>query len=275
MPVSVALVLLAILVAVAAFAVLVRRIARMNLYQPNSNEAASARLAADLAMEEVSIDGGCSGWFFHNTEGRAPLVLFFGGRGNCASGMISAFEQLGYWDMADGANFMMIDYPGYGKSPGHPSQKSIFAMARAAYDYAVSRADVDPSRIIVEGYSLGTGPATYLASQRDIAGLVLLAPYDNGISLYNSKYDIFHGPMTLFVTQKFDSAAYAEHVTVSPLIITSPSDEMISHTLSESLAAHFPHPADVRLVPGLSHVHYLESSEVRSLIGAYVHAASS
>jgi len=260
---------------VACFAILVPLIARTYLYHPNSNAAASAVLAADPAMEQVSIDKIYSGWFFHNAEGRAPLVLFFGGRGNCASGMILSFENSQCWNMAGGANFMMIDYPGYGESSGRPSQKSIFTMARAAYDYAISRADVDPARIIVEGYSLGTGPATYLASQRDVAGLVLIAPYDTGLSLYNSQYNIFHGPMSLLVTQRFDSASYAEQVDVSPLIITSPSDEIIDHTLSEALATHFPQPADLHLIPTMSHFTYLASTEVRSLIGAYVTAATS
>jgi len=263
-----------VVAAVACFAVIVQHIARTYLYCPNSNKAASAVLAANPAMEQVSIYGMYSGWFVRNTEGRAPLVLFLGGRGNCASGMILSLDHSQYWDMTSGANFLMIDYPGYGESPGRPSQKSIFIMARAAYDYAISRVDVDPEQIIVMGYSLGTGPATHLASQRDIAGLVLLAPYDTGVSLYNSQVDIFHGPMTLLVTQRFDSASYAEQTEVSPLIITSPSDEIIDHTLSEALATHFPRSADLHLIPGLNHFTYLDSPEVRTLIAAYVKAAA-
>ena len=264
-----------VVAALAAFNIAVPQIARYYLYHQNSNGAASAALANNPAMEQVSIDGMYSGWFYHNAEGRAPLVLFFGGRGNCASGMILSFDNSHYWDMAGGANVMMIDFPGYGSSPGRPSQTSIFAMARAAYDYAASRPDVDPARIIVEGYSLGTGPATYLASQRKAAGLVLIAPYDTGVSLYNSQYNVFHGPMKLLVTQRFDSAAYAEHVAVSPLIFTSPTDEIINHTLSEALATHFPQPADLRLIPGMSHFTYLDNPDVRSLIGAYITASTS
>ena len=264
-----------VVVVIVCFAIAVPLIARHYLYHPNSNGAASAGLAADPAMEQVTIDGGCSGWFVHNATRRAPLVLFFGGRGNCASGMILSFEHSGYWDMAGGANFLMIDYPSYGSSLGRPSQTSIFAMARGAYDYAASRPDVDPARIVVEGYSLGTGPATYLASVRKAAGLVLIAPYDTGVSLYNSQVGIFHGPMKLFVTQRFDSASYAEHVSVSPLIVTSPTDEIIDHTLSEALATRFPQPVDLHLVPGMSHFTYLDNPEVRCLIGTYVQAATS
>jgi len=255
---------------VGCFAVLVPQIAQAELYYPNQDPAASAALASNPTMEQVNISGMYSGWFVHNADGPAPLVIFFGGNGNCASRMVSDFDHLGYWDMTGGANFMTIDYPGYGQSQGRPSQNSIFAMARTAYDYAASRSDVDPARIVVEGYSLGTGPATYLASQRNVAGLVLIAPYDNGVSLYNSQFDIFHGPLTLLVTQRFDSAAYATQVAVPPLIITSTSDTTIRSALSETLAAHFPQSTDIHLLSGLGHEDYFNSSEVRALIGAYV-----
>ena len=271
-----------VVAAIACLAVLVAQIAQVELYYPNSDEVSSAELAADPAMEHVSVDGAYSGWFVHNADGRAPLVLFFGGNGNCASRLVSSFETTGFWQMEAGqpstsvrTNYMMIDYPGYGQSSGRPSQNSIFAMALAAYDYAASRPDVDPARIIVEGYSLGTGPATYLASGRNVAGLVLFAPYDTGVSLYNSQFDIFHGPMTLLVTQRFDSASYAEHVAVSPLIITSTSDATIDHTLSEALATHFPQPADLHVLSSLGHEDYFDSTEVRALVGAYVEEALS
>ena len=259
-----------VVAAVGCLAVLVPQIAQAELYYPDQDPTASAALAGNPAMEQVTISGMYSGWFVHNTDGVAPLIIFFNGNGSCASRMIDDFDRSGYWDMTGGANFMTIDYPGYGQSQGRPSQNSIFAMARTAYDYAASRPDVDPERIIVEGYSLGTGPATYLASQRDVAGLVLIAPYDSGVSLYNSQFNIFHGPLTLLVTQRFNSAAYAAHVAVSPLIITSTSDTTIRSTLSEALAAHFPQSTDIHLLSGLGHEDYFSSAEVRALIGAYV-----
>jgi len=148
-------------------------------------------------------------------------------------------------------------------------------MVTVAYDYAVSRSDVDPARIVVEGYSIGTGPATYLASQRDAAGLVLIAPYDNGIDLYNSQLDIFHGPLTLLVTQKFPSDQYAREVSVSPLIITSTGDRTINHTLSEALATHFPQSADLHVLSGLDHEDYFGSTDVQTLIAAYVEEVAS
>ncbi|MCL2736671.1 MAG: alpha/beta fold hydrolase [Propionibacteriaceae bacterium] len=258
---------------VACGAVLIGVMADSALFHPNQNQSAYQILVADPTMEQVRIAHGhdtYTGWFVHNTDGTAPLVIGFLGNGECAASRVERDESAGLWPTYAGYNYMVIDYPGYGTSSGHPSQDSIFSMAVAAYDYAVARADVDPTRVVVEGYSLGTGPATYLASQRDVAGLVLIAPYDSGVSLYNSQVNIFHGPLTLLVGFRADSKTYAESVRVAPLIVTSTADTLIDHTLSEHLATHFPIAAHLHVLSGLTHNQYLTDPEVLDLIHGYL-----
>ena len=77
-----------------------------------------------------------------------------------------------------------MDYPGYGLNDGLPSATGMYEEALAAFDYAVARPDV--SQVIVGGYSIGTGPAVYLAANREAAGLFLMAPFANGYDLYNN-----------------------------------------------------------------------------------------
>jgi pimeloyl-ACP methyl ester carboxylesterase len=250
------------------------QLAPFALFHPNRDAGAEARLAADERMERVTLGDGSTGWFVHLADSVAPLVIAFGGNGQCAARTVDGYDQLGYWPMLAGANLLVVDYPGYGTSPGRSSQDSIFVLATAAYDYAVARAEVDPTRIVVQGYSLGTGAATYLASQRPVAGVVLVAPFDTGISLYNSVLNVFHPPLTWLVTQRFDSARYAASVAVAPLIITSTSDELINHTLSEALAARFPHSPQFHLLDGLRHNDYFDDPQVRDLIGAYIGQAT-
>ena len=56
-----------------------------------------------------------------------------------------------------GLNILIIDYRGYGKSRGQPSEAGIYKDAVAAYDYLLTRQDIDRSRIIGYGESLGSG----------------------------------------------------------------------------------------------------------------------
>ena len=84
---------------------------------------------------------------------------------------------------------MIIDYPGYGLSDGKPSDKTMFDSALKVYDYANQLDCVDEDNIVVLGYSIGTGVATQVASQRNVNGLILVAPYDEALSLYNVKHN--------------------------------------------------------------------------------------
>lgn len=147
----------------------------------------------------------------------------------------------------------MVDYPGYGLSEGKPSEKTMFQTALAAYDYAVNLDTIDKNNVVIMGYSIGTGPATYLASQRDVKGLILLAPYDCALSLYNNTLDIFHGPVRLLARYKFDSKTYAQNVLISPLIIASQNDEVIPFALSENLSKHFPESVNFITLKGVFH----------------------
>ncbi|MCL2700533.1 MAG: alpha/beta hydrolase [Phycisphaerae bacterium] len=80
-----------------------------------------------------------------------------------------------YYRMFDSAgyNVLAYDYHGYGTSEGSPSEEATYADIDAAYDYLVTQAGVEPSRILVLGRSLGSGPATDLAMRKPVGGLIL------------------------------------------------------------------------------------------------------
>lgn len=71
------------------------------------------------------------------------------------------------------ANLLLVDYRGYGGSGGKPSMGNLFSDGRAIYDYLKTRPGVDPDRIIVHGFSLGSFVAASVASQRSVSGVVL------------------------------------------------------------------------------------------------------
>ena len=103
----------------------------------------------------------------------APTVIFGHGNG----------ELIDYWPEAlqnfnqMGIGLLLVEYPGYGRSGGTPSHKSITGAFVAAYDALLSREDVDPSRIILFGRSLGGGAVCALARQRPSAALILMSTF--------------------------------------------------------------------------------------------------
>ena len=82
------------------------------------------------------------------------------------------------WELADdGYTVAAVDYPGYGLSDGSPDEKGCYRNVHRLYDWLVEKRGFKPEDIVVNGFSIGTGPATELAATRPCGGLILEAPF--------------------------------------------------------------------------------------------------
>ena len=70
-----------------------------------------------------------------------------------------------------------VDYPGYGLSDGSPDEAGCYRAVHRLYDWLVETRGFRPEDIIVDGFSIGTGPAIELAATRPVGRLVLEASY--------------------------------------------------------------------------------------------------
>lgn len=136
------------------------------------------------------------GWLY-NQHINAPLIIFFGGKAQNSSNTVLNFLNNNAFQYFNNYSFLMVDYPGYGLSEGKPSDTTMFKAAEKIYDYTKTLT-VNKNNIIIMGYSIGTGIATYISSKKDINGLILIAPYDEALSLYNANINIFYGPLKIF-----------------------------------------------------------------------------
>jgi len=219
------------------------------LYMPGRRElAAEESLRQAPGVEEISLPGDqgqtLHGYFLKTADAPAGLVLYFGGNGELAAGRMNTLMMQNTDSLLKGYHFMMVDYPGYGNSEGEPTEQSILAMADAAMSYALSRADVVPERVVIAGYSLGTGPAAYLAAKNKSAGLVLMAPFYNGEELVAdyvastlNASDIIHRVAALFARNKYPNNRHAETTQVPALVIAGLGDTLVPFHHAERLAA--------------------------------------
>lgn len=218
-----------------------------------------------IKNDEVNL----SGWFWNigNKEGKNPLVIFFGGNAQNSSNTLYNYYQSGTMkDVFSNYNLMLIDYPGYGMSKGKPSDDSMFIASKYIFEYATKMSEVDIDNIVIMGYSIGTGVASYCASENDASGLILVAPYDKALSLYNDAIDSFHGSVASLAKYSFDSSTYAENVTEPTLIFTSKKDEVINYKHSLDLAGHFSKLDDVVILENVNHNGYFSQTEVLNTI---------
>ena len=239
-------------------------------FHPTHDKEAYKELEQIEIAEKININDKLYGWLIHNSVNeKAPLLIFFGGNmqnsSNTCLNIIK--EEIKYFGKY---NILIIYYPGYGISLGTPSNKTMFKMAKEVYDYALTRKDVDKDKICVLGFSIGTGVATYLASERDIDGLILIAPYDKALSLYNNCLNIFHGPLKILARYKFESIKYAKDVKVSPLIFSSYDDEVIDYNLSVNLSNYFSNIYEFVTLDNVGHNEYFSQKIVLEKIKGYL-----
>lgn len=69
------------------------------------------------------------------------------------------------------------DYEGYGASAGKPSSAAACRDIEAVYHYLTGEKGISPAEIVVIGFSVGSGPACYLAEKYPVGALVLEAPF--------------------------------------------------------------------------------------------------
>ena len=77
----------------------------------------------------------------------------------------------------EGYTVAAVDYPGYGLSDGSPNEKGCCRNVHRLYDWLVETRGFKPEEIIVDGFSVGTGPAVELTATEPVGGLILEAPF--------------------------------------------------------------------------------------------------
>ncbi len=131
-----------------------------------------------------------------------------------------------------GLAVLAVEYPGYGRSQGSPSQEAITEALVTAYDTLVARDDVDGERIVLFGRSLGGGAVCALAAQRPSAALILLSTF-TGIRPLARRY---LAP-TVLVRDPFDNLDVVRQYDGPVLVMHGTADELIPHTHGQTLSA--------------------------------------
>ena len=184
------------------------------------------------------------GWLVKAAGTRAPLVIYYGGNA----------EELS-WQMAEpwpaGWSLALVNYRGYGESGGNPSEAALFGDALAVFDALVQRPDVDASRVVVVGRSLGSGVATYLAAERPVAAVVLISPYDSMTAVARRHYPWL--PVGMLLKHPFESASRAPGIRAPLLAIAGGRDGIVPPAHSRRLVEAWGGPKRLVEIGGAGH----------------------
>lgn len=237
------------------------------------NEVAYELIMKHEGIEKIEIDtsvGTCGGFRYQGDNPHNTTVVYFYGATQCAEEVMLVGEGICNPSGTEKCNLVILDYSGNGRSTGTYDEKNMKKMLLEAYDILLEQEYMKNQRIVLYGYSLGTGLVNYVASQREVDGIVLIAPYCNGYDLYNGLVNIFHGIFKVYVPFKMNAQHFAKSIDIVPLIISSVDDEMVPHDSSVRLAQSYPNGAQFYALEGLAHSEY-GTDEVFELVSDYLH----
>ena len=240
------------------------------LFQPKSISTAGAQAFVKGNVEALEVTTGdgvhLRGWLVRNSSASsAPLVIYFGGSGSESSEMLAQAKTLA------GRSVALLNYRGFGLSEGTAGHAAVLSDALTIYDTLVQRADVDRSRVVAMGYSLGTGIAVYLAQQRPLDGVVLVSPFDR-LTLTGRNRPLIYAPLAGIMHYYFDSLGRAPGIAVPMLCLIGSRDTTIPPEVSRRLVAAWGGPTTVTLYEGENHSLPKHSAQAWSDVATYLNS---
>jgi fermentation-respiration switch protein FrsA (DUF1100 family) len=201
------------------------------VYFPTRNISATpATIGLKFETVQFETEDGVtlSGWFIP-AEDAADVVLFFhGNAGNISHRLqsIELFQRLG-------VNVLIIDYRGYGRSEGRPSEEGTYLDAEAAWRYLVEQRQIAPGNIIFFGRSLGGAVATWLAGKYAPKSLILESTFTSVPDIGAKQFPFL--PVRTLARFRYNSLERLPQIKVPVLIIHSPQDEVIPYAHGQQL----------------------------------------
>ncbi|WP_426060537.1 alpha/beta fold hydrolase [Hymenobacter sp. B1770] len=185
----------------------------------------------------------------HGLLFRAPqskgLVFYLHGNGGALDSWGEAadtYTRLGY-------HVFMLDYRGYGKSEGKiTSQQQLLSDVQTAYQHLLP--EYPESQTVILGYSVGTGPATWLAAQQRPKLLILQAPYFSLRDLATHLYPFVPG---FLVRYPLPTNELIKQVKAPVVLFHGDQDEVIYYESSLKLKALLKPEDQLIVLPGEGH----------------------
>jgi alpha-beta hydrolase superfamily lysophospholipase len=215
----------------------------------------------DLEFEEVNVvteDGiSLNGLLFKADKSKGLIFYLHGNAGSLVSwgNVAETYTELNY-------DVFILDYRGYGKSEGSiKNQKQFYHDVQTAYNELKNK--YDEEKIIVLGYSIGTGPASKLASSNNPRLLILQAPYYSLIDLMQHTYPIIP---TFLLKYKFPNNEYIIDCSMPVIIFHGDRDEVIYYESSLKLKELFRQQDTLIILSGQGHNGMTDNKEYKTEI---------
>lgn len=161
-----------------------------------------------------------AGWFIPAEQSRGAVLFCHGNAGNISHRLesVQVFHRLGL-------DTFIFDYRGYGQSEGRITEKGTYLDAEAAWRYLVEDRQIDPTKIVVFGRSLGGTIAAWLAQDHTPKALIIESTFTSVPDIAAQLYPYL--PVRLMSRFSYSAIDYIRGVNCPVLVVHSRDDEMI------------------------------------------------
>ena len=125
-------------------------------------------------------------------------------------------------------NVVIVEYPGYSIYNSDKGESIIYDDSKKVYEFIINKFKLKYEDIYIAGRSLGTGPATFLASKKKSKSLILISPYKSIKSIKNFV-------CSYFLSDIFKSIDIIDKVLCPIIFIHGKKDNLINFNHSEDL----------------------------------------
>ena len=167
-------------------------------------------------------------WHVPAKPGHA-VVIYFPGNGDFLAALAGHFRGI----TSDGTGLVALSYRGYAGSSGRPSEQGLIWDAAAAYAFTAAR--YAANRIVLWGFSLGSGVAVALAADQPVGKIILEAPYTSIADVAASAF--WFAPVRWLIRDQFRSDQRMARVTAPLLVMHGARDPTIPISFGERLFA--------------------------------------
>lgn len=196
------------------------------LFPPSSSFIAE-RIPAENKIQ-LEINGiTIHGIYSSEINAKKPIIIYFGGN---AEDVFYNFPDF----MTDlNAQFFAFNYRGYAGNEGKPTIKTILQDSEIIIEKIIQKFSINKDQIILVGRSLGAAIAVQQLTKHNVAGVVLISPFDSLVNIGKRYFPWL--PVSLLVKHPLDSLSIGKKSKTPLIILAGEQDQIIPISYSKNL----------------------------------------
>ena len=200
------------------------------LYHPKENNYLDKKINFDYKEIFIPVNENIKlkSWFIDKDLKKKKTLIFFHGNAGNLNNRIYKINELNSLDI----NILLVSWRGFSGNKGKPTENGLYEDARSTINW-INEQGVNLKNIILYGESLGTGIATQMALDFNVAGLILESPYTSMVDTGKLYYPYL--PVSFLLKDRYETSKKIDKINIPILIMHGKKDDLVPIEMSYSL----------------------------------------